>query len=134
MGASNPLFAAGQLEQLQRENEELKNQLRRFSAAQTVTRGALMEAAQEKEATARIAHQVVVEERATRAVVAVQGSTVSLAVILQFLSLLVLLVLTAGIFFWLPREIVARTAPATSMSIVSPGMAPTRVIIPGARQ
>jgi hypothetical protein len=105
MGAPNPSYPAGRVDELQRENEELREQLRRFSAQHTVVRGAMQEAATEKEATARMAHQVAVEERATRAAVEVQSSNIGFAVILQILNFFLLLIMMFGLFVWLPREV-----------------------------
>ena len=114
MGASNPGYIPGRLEELQRENERLREQLRRTTAQATVATGAIQEAVQEKEATARIAHQVAVEERATRAAVEVQGSNLGLSLILQILNFTMLIIMLVGLFAWLPREIQARSNPNNS--------------------
>lgn len=125
MGASSPGFMPGRLEELQRENELLREQLRRTATQATVARGAIQEAVYEKEATARLAHQVAVEERATRAAVEIQGSNIGLSVILQIANFLMLIVILVGLFVWLPREIEARSAPST---IVNTAPAPGVVI------
>jgi hypothetical protein len=117
----------GRLEELQRENERLREQLRRAAAQATVATGAIQEAVQEKEATARIAHQVAVEERATRAAVEVQGSNLGLSLILQILNFMMLIVLLVGLFAWLPREIQARSTPSTIVNTVP---APGTVVVP----
>jgi hypothetical protein len=127
MGASNPGYVPGRLEELQRENERLREQLRRTAAQATVATGAIQEAVQEKEATARIAHQVAVEERATRAAVEVQGSNLGLSLILQVLNFMMLIVLLVGLFAWLPREIQARSTPSTIVNTVP---APGTVVVP----
>ena len=125
--AASPLYTAGRMEELQRENEELREQLRKLAAQQTVTRGAVMGAAHEKEATARLAHHVVVEEQATRAAVQVQSSGINLSVILQVLNFFMLLVLLVGLFVWLPREIENRVGrPAVVHS--PPG---GTIVVPG---
>jgi len=116
---SNPALAAARIEELQRENETLKEQLRSYATQQTVVRGALSEAAHEKEATARMAHQVAVEERATRTAVEVQGSTIGFAAVMQIISFFILLILMLGMFVWLPREIERRVTPSTT--VVTPG-------------
>jgi hypothetical protein len=116
---SNPALAAARIEELQRENQTLREQLQSYAAQQTVVRGALTEAAHEKEATARIAHQVAVEERATRTAVEVQNSTLGFAAIMQIVSFFILLIMIIGMFVWLPREIERRVAPSTT--IVTPG-------------
>lgn len=127
MGASNPGFVPGRLEELQRENERLREQLRRTAAQATVATGAIQGAVQEKEATARIAHQVAVEERATRAAVEVQGSNLGLSLILQILNFMMLIVMLVGLFAWLPREIEARSTPST---VVNTAPVPGTVVVP----
>jgi hypothetical protein len=127
MGASNPGYVPGRLEELQRENERLREQLRRTAAQATVATGAIQEAVYEKEATARIAHQVAVEERATRAAVEVQGSNLGLSLILQILNFTMLVIMLVGLFAWLPREIQNRATPST---IVNTAPAPGTVVIP----
>ena len=119
MGTPNTAFTAGQIAELQRENEELREQLRRVAAQQTVVAGAISGAAQEREVATRMAHQVAVEERATRAAVEVQGNSLGMALILQILSFFLLVLLTFGLFAWLPRELENRMARPTT--VVSPG-------------
>ena len=119
MGTPNTAFTAGQVAELQRENEELREQLRRVAAQQTVVAGAISGAAQEREVATRMAHQVAVEERATRAAVEVQGNSIGFAVILQVLSFLLLVLLAIGLFAWLPRELDARF-PRAGTTVVSP--------------
>jgi hypothetical protein len=116
---NNPALAAARIDELQRENETLKEQVRALAVQQNVVRGALSEAHHEKEATARIAHQVTVEERATRTAVEVQNNSLSFAVVMQMLNFFVLVVLAAGLFVWLPREMERRVSPPTT--IVTPG-------------
>ena len=121
MGASNPGFIPGRLEELQRENETLREQLRRSAATATVARGAINEAMTEKEVTARLAHQVAIEERATRAAVEVQGNNLGFSVILQVMNFLMLIVLLVGLFVWLPREIQTRVTPSAVVNTVPGG-------------
>lgn len=113
MGASKPGFAAGRVEELQRENEALREQLRRASIHNTVTQGAFQDALTEKETTARLTHQVAVEERATRAAVEVQGNNLGLSLVLQIMNFMMLIILLVGLFAWLPREIEGRSGPST---------------------
>jgi hypothetical protein len=125
MEARQPAFNAGRLEEIQRENEELREQLRRYQAAQAVARGAILEATHEKDATARIAHQVAVEERATRTAVEVQAQNLNYSLILQVIHLLLLVVVAIGLFGWLPRELESRVpqtvvAPSAGAPIVVP--------------
>jgi flagellar basal body-associated protein FliL len=127
MGASNSGYVPGRMEELQRENDRLRDQLRRTAAQVTVASGAIQEAVQEKEATARIAHQVAVEERATRAAVETQGSNLGLSLVLQILNFVMLIIMVVGLFAWLPREIQARSNPS---AIVTTTPAPGTVIIP----
>lgn len=127
MGASNSGYVPGRMEELQRENERLREQLRRTAAQVTVATGAIQGAVQEKEATARIAHQVAVEERATRAAVETQGSNLGLSLVLQVLNFMMLIIMVVGLFAWLPREIQARSNPST---IVTTSPAPGTVVIP----
>jgi hypothetical protein len=82
-----------------------------------VARGAISEAATEKEATARMAHQVAVEERATRAVVETQASSLGLSVILQIITFFLVLIVAFGLFAWLPREVEARSG----RTVITPG-------------
>ncbi len=128
MGAADPAYSAGRddarLQELQRENETLREQLRRLAAQHTVARGALTEAAAEKDAAERIAHQVVVEERATRAAVEVAGSGISTTVVFQILNFFMLLVLLVGLFAWLPRAVADRIPGPTT--VTTPGT----VIVP----
>lgn len=128
MEASNPGFSAGRLEELQKENQLLREQLRRTAAQATVAHGAFQEAVQEKETTARLAHQVAVEERATRAAVAVQGNNLGLSLILQILNFMMLIVLLVGLFAWLPRELEARSGPSTIVNTPAPGVVAPRVV------
>jgi hypothetical protein len=123
--AMGPAHAAGRMEELQRENAELRERLRRLATQSTAARSALQEAVGEREASARLAHQITVEERATRAALEVHGSNTGFSVVLQVLNLFVLLVLAIGLFVWLPRE-VERRIPAPPVQ--APGGA---VIIPG---
>lgn len=120
-------YVTGRVEELQRENETLREQLRRAGAQQTVARGALHEAVGEKEASARLAHQVAVEERATRAAVEVQSGNVGLSVILQILNFFMLLILLFGLFVWLPREVETRLKPAVSVVNPSAGTVTTPI-------
>jgi hypothetical protein len=120
MGASRPAIGTDRLAELQRENEELREQLRQYAAQATVARGAIREAVHEKEATAKIAHQVAVEEQATRTAVEVQGSNIGLAVIMNILNFFLLLILAVGLFAWLPREIENRVAPSQTV-VTTPG-------------
>ena len=122
--ASNSGFMRGRLEELQRENDELRDQLRRYAIQATVTRSAISDASTEKEATARIAHQVAVEERATRAAVEVQGSTLSFGVVMQVLNFFMLLVLLLGMLVWLPRELENRVHPTVVNTV------PGSVVVP----
>jgi len=115
MDASNPGYLAGRLDELQRENAELRERLRGAAVQQRVVGGAITEAVHEKEATARMAHQVTVEERATRAAVEVQGNSINLSVILQILNFFMLLVLLLGMFFWLPGAIADRMPRSTTV-------------------
>jgi hypothetical protein len=116
----DPGYEAGRIDELERENQSLREQLRQYAAQATVARGAIMEAATEKEATARMAHQAVVEERATRAAVEVQGSNIGFSVVLQIINFFLLLILTFGLFVWLPREVEARI-PRPAPTVVAPG-------------
>jgi len=127
MGASTPGFSAGRVEELQRENEALREQLRRSNARDVVAHGAFQGAVQEKETTARLAHQVAVEERATRAAVEVQGNNLGLSLVLQIMNFMMLIVLLVGLFAWLPREIEARSRPSTIINTPGqPAFAPAR--------
>lgn len=114
MSVSDPGFLAARIDELEGENNRLREQLRAYAAQQTVVRGALSEAAVEKDATARMAHQVVVEERATRAAVENAGSSIGFAVILQVVNFFLLLVVLVGALFWLPAEIQRRVQPRTT--------------------
>ena len=129
MEASRPNLAttAARIDELQRENEQLRQQLRTYAAEQTVVRGALSEAAHEKDATARIAHQVAVEERATRTAVEVQGSSIGFSVIMQILSFFLLLILAVGLFVWLPGEVERRLARNTTR-VIAP--TPNSIVVP----
>lgn len=121
-----PRTMALRLEELERENTALREQMRRVATQQVVSRGALAEAVQEKEATARIASRVTAEERATRAAVEVQGSSLSFSLVLQVLNFLMLVVLMAGLYFWLPTTLENRLRPANVVTGTSPGT----VIVP----
>jgi hypothetical protein len=122
MGASRPAIGStDRLAELQRENEELREQLRQYAAQATVARGAIREAVHEKEATAKIAHQVAVEEQATRTAVEVQGSNIGMAVVMNILNFFLLLVLAVGLFAWLPREIENRVGARSSTVVTTPG-------------
>lgn len=127
MGAARPGYPAGRIEELQRENEELREQVRRYAAAQTVARGAIEEAAHEKDATARIAHQVTVEERATRTAVEVQGSSIGFGLVLTIVNFFILLLLAIGLFAWLPREMENRVRPSTVITAPAAGGAVTTI-------
>src|SRR5205823_3906565 len=67
METANSAYVTGRLEELQKENEALRDQLRRLSVHETVARGALTEATGEREAAERLVRRVAVEEQATRA-------------------------------------------------------------------
>jgi len=119
------------MEDLERENAELREQLRRYAAAQTVAKGAVIQAAQEKEATARIAHQLVVEEQATRAAVEVQTGNTSFAAIMQIINVFLLVILLVGLFFWLPREVYSQSRQATpNVNVIQPNTGGGTRIIP----
>lgn len=120
MGAVDPAFSAGRVEELQRENNLLKDQLRRYATQSTVAQGALREAVAEKETAANLAHHVSVEERATRAAVEVQSSAMSMAAIVQFVNFLLLLVISLGLFMWLPGEISNRVNGPAPTTITAP--------------
>src|SRR3712207_2557767 len=109
----NTAYTTGRIDELQRENQELREQLRRVSVQQTVARNALQEAVGEKEAAAKLAHAVTVEERATRAAVEVQGNNIGLSVILQALNFFLLLITLICMFTWLPRTLEDRLKPGT---------------------
>ena len=130
MDMANAAGPSERLAALQQENAELREQLRRAAAERQVARGAIHDAVQEKEIAARLAHQVTVEERATRTAVEVQGSSVGLSITLQVINFLLLLTLLVGVFFWLPGELETHLRPATQ--IVTPaGTGTTTTIIPG---
>jgi len=123
--ARQPVQSTGRLEELQRENLALREQLRQLAATQTVARGAIVEATHEKEATARIAHQVAVEERATRTAVEIQGQSLGFSLWMQVITFFLLLVLTIGLFAWLPQQIENRmphtvVQPAPGGTVVIP--------------
>jgi hypothetical protein len=118
MGASRPAVDSSRLEELQQENDTLREQMRQYAAQATVGKGALSEAVHEKEAAAKIAHQVMVEEQATRTAVEVQGSNIGLAVVVNVLNFFLLLVLLVAVFAWLPREIESHIGP--SQTVVAP--------------
>jgi hypothetical protein len=122
--ASDASFLNSRIEELQRENAGLREQLRQYAATATVARGQIQEAVHEKEATARMAHQVAVEERATRAAVETQATNVGLSIVLQVLTFFVMIILLFGLFVWLPREVEARSGGRT---VVAPG---TGVVVP----
>jgi len=124
MPASETLELQVDVETLRKENELLRQQVRQLSAQQTVARGAIQEAVQEKEATARIAHQVGVEERATRAAVEVQAGNSSVQLFVQVMNLLLTVLVLFGLFIWLPRAL-PQAAPTV---ITSPSGA---TIVPG---
>ena len=124
--ARQPVQSASQLEELRRENQALREELRRYSAQQTVARGAIVEAAHEKEATARIAHQVAVEERATRTAVEVQANNLNFSLMMQVINFFLLVVLAIGLFAWLPQQIENRM-PHTVVAPTAPGSA---VVVP----
>lgn len=129
MNPAQPVSAAVRMEALERENAELREQLRRATAQQVVTRGAILEASQERADTVRVAHQVAVEERATRAAIAVQGNTIGTAVVLQIVNFFLLLVLAVGLYFWLPREISARVP--SQATVFQQGYPNGTVVVPG---
>jgi hypothetical protein len=124
--ARQPAQGTGRIEELARENQALREQLRQYAAAQSVARGAIVEAVSEKEAAARIAHQVAVEERATRTAVEVQSHNLSFSVWMQLINFFLLLILAIGLFAWLPQQIADRMPHA----VVAPA-APGTVVIPG---
>ncbi len=114
-------YSAGRLDELQRENEALRDQVRRLTVHTQVTRGAIMEAAQEREVAERMAHHVVVEEQATRAAVAVQGNTLGFGVVLGIMNFFLTLLIAFGLFVWLPNEIATRFRPATTTTVIPGG-------------
>lgn len=118
---SEPRTMALRLEELERENAALREQIRRAATQQVVSRGALAEAVQEKEVAARIASQVTAEERATRAAVEVQGSSLGFSLVLQVLSFLMLVTLIGGLYFWLPTTLENRLRPSTVITGSAPG-------------
>ena len=125
MKTVSPNHSAGRLEALQRENDQLREQLRRLALQQNVARDALHDAVQEKETAARLAHTFAAEERATRAAVEVTGNNLGLSLILQILNFFVLLVLAIGLFVWLPNEVERRidrpaVVTGTGGAIVTP--------------
>lgn len=120
MGTVDPAFSAGQMEELKRENNLLKEQLRRLATQSTVAQGALREAVAEKETAANLVHHVAVEERATRAAVEVQSSAMNMAAIVQFINMLLLLVIALGLFAWLPGEIGNRVNGPKPNTVVAP--------------
>jgi hypothetical protein len=126
MPAHDPFAADTDLEALRRENETLRQQVRQLSAGQTVARGALQAASSEKEATARIAHQAVVEERATRAAVEVTASTATTVMVLQVMNLLVSILLLVGLFLWLPKALAQPSAPTVITSPSGATVIPAR--------
>jgi len=133
MEAAGAPNGAGRMEELERENAELREQLRRYAAAQTVAKGAVMQAEHEREATARIAHQLVVEEQATRAAVEVQTGNTSFAAIMQIINVFLLVILLIGLFFWLPREVYSQSreaAPTPNVNVIQPAPGGGTRIIP----
>lgn len=126
LGASRPGYSAGGVDELQRENAELREQLRRLSTAQVVAQGAVQEAEHEKEATMRMAGAVTAEERATRTVVEGQSGSLGLSVVLQILSFFVLLIILFGMFAWMPGEISRRASPTTVIGSPVPGVTTVR--------
>ncbi len=124
----NPALSAARAEELQRENERMREQLRAYAAQHTNIRNALQEVAGEREATERLAHQVSVEERATRTAVQVQGNSIWFAVILQIINFFILLILIFGMFLYLPREVERRMTPTST--VVTPGTPNSTIVVP----
>ncbi len=123
----NPAYGTPRTEELQRENETLREQLRAYAAQQAAIRSAMQEAVGEREATERIAHQMTVEERATRSAVEVQGNTIGFAVIMQIINFFMLLVLIFGMFVYVPSEVARRVG--TTSTVVTPAQ-PGTVVVP----
>lgn len=123
----SPAYGSARLEELQRENDQLREQIRAYAAQHANIRNALQEAAGEREAAERLAHQVTVEERATRTAVVAQGSNIGFAVVMQIINFFILLILIFGMFVYVPREVERRVGPA-STTVVTP--APGTVTIP----
>ena len=93
-----------------------------MTVQQTAVRNAVIEATGEREAAERLAHQVVVEERATRTAVEVHGNTIGFAAIMQILNFFLLLIVAFGLFVYVPREMDRRLAPPSN-TVVTPGRA-----------
>ena len=123
----NPAYGSKRTEELERENETLREQLRAYASQQASVRGAMHEAVGEREATERLAHQMTVEERATRSAVEVQGNTMGFAVMVQIINFFMLLVLIIGMFIYVPSEVARRIG--TPSTVVAP--APGTVVVPG---
>jgi len=120
MDTANPAYVAGRLEELERENTELREQLRRLAVHQQVSRNALSEAVGQKETAAQLAHKVTVEERATRAAVEVAGTNVGFSVILQIVNFFALLITIIIATAWLPAEIERRVARPVPVATQAP--------------
>ena len=120
VGATDPAFSAGRIDELQRENNVLKEQLRRFSTQANVAQGAYREAVAEKETAANLVHHVAVEERVTRAAVEAQSSAMNIASMVQFVNFLLLLVIALGLFAWLPGELGKRVNGPAPTSVTAP--------------
>lgn len=118
---TSPAYGSPRTEELQRENEALKEQVRAYAAQQDAIRRAMQEAIGEREAAERLAHQVAVEERATRTAVQVQGSNIGFAVILQIINFFMLLVLLFGLFIYVPQEVQRRVGQTSTVVTPAPG-------------
>jgi len=117
---SVPTDPTVELAALRQENQRLQEQLRKFATNEKAARGALSTASAEREATEKLAHQVVVQERVTHEAIASQGGSLGLSVILQIVNSLLLIVMLVGVFAWLPKELSRITTPASS-TIMMPG-------------
>lgn len=112
-----------EIESLRAENDQLRAQVKQLAARQQTAQGALSTASAEREATERLAHSVVTQERVTHEAISAQGGSLGLSVLLQILNFLMLLLVLLGIFFWLPGA-VANRIPNTPQVVV-PGAVST---------
>ena len=129
MDATAAQVTGARIDELQRENELLREQLRTLTVQQQAVHGAVRNATVKEETAARLAHQVAVEERATRAAVEVQASNLGFATIMTIVNFFVLLIILIGMFVWVPKLVAGQVAaelPRTT--ITAPPGAP--VVVP----
>lgn len=120
-------YMAGRMDELERENTQLRRDLQALRAEASVARGAAQSAMAEEQAAREVTTRLAAEGRVTQQVLAEQNSNFGFVNIMLTLIFVSLLACVLGVFAWVPNKVVTELRPRTT--VVAPAPAPGTTII-----